>query len=120
MKALIGILMAAMAAGGLAGCSQTAGGQPADAAAAGPAIFEVPWTGVAQRGAVARGQGAAGDLLADNVNFGRAERSIEGPQALGTVSAYSDYTFDVERIGPPPGAGWRYRRVVRSGVSVGR
>ena len=49
---------------------------------------------------------------------GRAEKYAWGGTEVAGASAYTEWQYDVQPIGLPGGSGYRYRSVVRSGVSV--
>jgi hypothetical protein len=48
----------------------------------------------------------------------RAEKVAYGPLPLGSVTAYSTYTYDAQRISTFSGYGYRYRWVVENGISA--
>ena len=64
----------------------------------------------------------AGDVLpgweAEALYAPRGEPVAYGSTQMGGISAYTDYTYDAERISTPGNSGWRYRYVVRQGVSI--
>jgi len=83
--------------------------------------FSTPWVGVIYpTGHAGVNQTQRPDtLLADSdFYFPRGEKYIVGPQAISTVTASSEFTYDAQPIGLRGGSGYHYSYQYRENVTI--
>ena len=103
-------------AGFIGGCQAPADPHPVSLIAPWSGTYSVP---VRSNPALLAESPGAFQMLGDQQYFfDRPEKFAWGSTPVSQVSAYTDYQYDVQAIGLPGANGYRYRFVVRSGISV--